>query len=274
MRSHKRGKKILLLSVPVLVAAVAMTTLYGQGRNGADSTRREESSRRHTSVEDYPVADYSALEPSDPQERDKRRARSGRHDIPDKALRGTKGFVLGEDSESISITQRPDHAPPEPAIPASQSDAVIVGEITDAKAYLSNDKSSVYSEFTLLPSEVLKDCASLKLTPNTPVIAERSGGRVRLPSGKILLRGFSHKGMPRVGGRYVLFLKRNDEGQDFSIVTGYQLRAGRVHPLDGVPEGDYKLPQFAAYEGADETSFLNDVRAAIAQAASGKVARQ
>ena len=271
----QRRRKIFLLSLMSVMAAVTViTTLYGQSQNSPTPVRQEKTSRQHIPVDDYPIADPTAPEPSDPQQRDRRRAKNSRYNLPDKTLRGLKNFVLDEDSVLIGITQRPDHASPEPAIPASQSDAIVIGEVTDAKAYLSEDRSSVYSEFAVLLTEVLKDSSVLQLTPNVSIITERSGGRVRLSSGKILLRGFSHKGMPRIGRRYVLFLKLNAEEQDFSIITGYELRAGRVFPLDGVPEDDYKLPQFAAYEGADETKFLNDLRTAIAQAASEKGAKQ
>lgn len=255
---------VLSFCLVLLITTVStMMTLRGQGQDKPASDKQTQVGKRQISVEDYPIADYTEQEPTGAQARSLRRARSGRHGITDKSIKDLNNFILREDSEPVEISQPSDHAPLEPAIPAAQSSVIIVGEITDAQAYLSSDKTGVYSEFTTAVSEVLKSSTFLPFSVGDSIIAERSGGRVRLPSGKVLLRGFSHKSMPRVGRQYVLFLKYNDQGQDFSIITGYELRAGKVFPLDGVPKDDYRLAQFAVYEGADAAAFLSEVRAAI-----------
>jgi hypothetical protein len=75
--------------------------------------------------------------------------------------------------------------------------------------------------------------------------------------------------VPRIGHRYLFFLRYTGQGEVPYILTAYELRAGRVFPLDGLDEANSKvgniLPQFAAYENADENVFLNEVRNAIAQ---------
>lgn len=263
-----RKSTLLLLAaiVVMVVASTTINTLRGQHQDHASSLAQEKANKRQIRAEDYPVADYAAPEPSDLQERSKRRAKSNRHGIADKSVKDLRNFILTEHSEPLAITQPPDHAPAEPALPVSQSDAVLIGDIADAQAYLSTDKTGVYSEFTTRISDVLKNASSLPLAPGGSVAVERSGGRVRFPNGKVVLRGFSHKTMPRVGKRYLLFLKYNEQGQDFSIITGYELRSGKIYPLDGVPQDDYKMPQFAAYVGVDEAQFLSEVRAAIARA--------
>ena len=38
--------------------------------------------------------------------------------------------------------------------------------------------------------------------------------------------------MPHLAGTYLFFLKYNEEGQDYSIITAYGLLDGRVLPLD------------------------------------------
>ena len=67
-----------------------------------------------------------------------------------------------------------------------------------------------------------------------------------------------------VGGRYVLFLKSNGEGQDFSIVTGYELRDGTVFPLDGARSANGAQLPFDVYRGTNEINFLTSVRDAVA----------
>lgn len=181
--------------------------------------------------------------------------------------------MLKEGSEPILLQLEESHPPTEPAIPAAKSDIILIGEVTTARAYLSEDKTNVYSEFTVRAEDVLKNDPATPLSPGASLAVERSGGRVRFPSGKIIFRGGAYgRNMPRVGQRYILFLKRNDEGQTYSITTGYKLSLGRVHPLDGSPKADNKSPRFAAYEGyegSDEAKFLTELRASIAASDRG-----
>jgi hypothetical protein len=61
--------------------------------------------------------------------------------------------------------------------------------------------------------------------------------------------------MPQVGLRYVLFLTNAQGQSDFQILTGYELREGKVHPLDD-------LLNLYTYENADETTFLKQLHTA------------
>jgi hypothetical protein len=63
--------------------------------------------------------------------------------------------------------------------------------------------------------------------------------------------------MPRIGRHYVLFLKYDDQGQDYHIITAYELRNKRVLPLD---MGE----RFSVYKDADIGTFLNTVHQAVA----------
>jgi hypothetical protein len=149
-----------------------------------------------------------------------------------------------------------------PAIPAANSDVIVIGEVADAQAYLSNDKTAVYSEFTISTDDVLKNKSSLPLS--SAISVERFGGAVRFQSGRVQHYRIDKQGVPQVGHRYLFFLKRNEDGQDFSILTGYELRAGRVFALDSAgSNANNKLP-YDDYNGCEESTFLNEVRSAIA----------
>lgn len=149
-----------------------------------------------------------------------------------------------------------------PALPVAKSDLVLIGEVTDAQAYLSNDKTAVYSEFTIRVDEALKNISNITLGQGSSLIAERQGGRVRFPSGHTTLQLVRGQGMLRVGRRYTLFLTHNNQDQSTSILTGYELRTGRVFPIDNPAGGQH--PVASVYKEADETAFLNDLRAAVA----------
>lgn len=259
-------KKFLFLLVAV-VAVVAVTAVAGRR---AQERQEKESPALEKAKEDfYTVTDADKPEPSDPEKRRLRRARGNRYTMPDK----------NEDARRYAITEQTQtgfgaleiHAPAEPALPAARSDAVVIGEVTDAEAFLSTDRTGIYSEFTVGVGEVLKD-ASGTLTPGGSITAERGGGAVRFPSGKVVRRGIHGKPLPRVGRRYVFFLKRAAEADYFSVITAYELRGGRVFPLDGLYMTGEVVHQLAAHQkftGADEATFLAAVREAIAQNSGG-----
>jgi hypothetical protein len=262
-----RKTSVLLLSLlPITIVVVTLAVTLGQQNSRNDERQRVLLKRVY--AEDYPIADYDPQEASNQQERNERKARNHRHDLSsDVKGEDVKRFALKDSDPDISLPLSVSHPKTGPAIPAAESDVVVVGEVTSAQAYLSNNKTSVYSEFTVRVVDVLKNGGSESLYFGAQIVAERAGGRVRFPSGKVLLRGAPYgENMPRVEQRYIFFLKQNAEGQDYSIITAYELRSGRIFPLDGSPEGDVKSNQFAEYEkyaGVDETSFFNDVRSAI-----------
>lgn len=144
------------------------------------------------------------------------------------------------------------------ALPVAQSNVVIVGEITDAQAHLSNDKTNVFSEFTLKVEETLKQ-SQKSIAIGDSIITVRCGGGVRFPSGKTQYYRIAHQGLPSVGSRYVLFL--TDSNKRLSILTGYELTEGRVIPLDKEESKEQKtqLP-FSISQDVDVNTFLNDLR--------------
>jgi hypothetical protein len=196
----------------------------------------------------FPIADYTAADPSDPKERSKRQEKGKKYDK-------SAWRIYPETTSSMA---RVDYVDPNlPALPLTQSSAVIVGPVTDAKAYLSNDKTGVYSAFTVQIDEVLKNASSVPLSSVSSIEVERDGGRVRFPGGRILIYTINSQDMPVVGLRYVFFLTNPHGQSDFQILTAYELREGKVYPLDD-------LPNLYRYENADELNFLRELRNSIA----------
>lgn len=157
-----------------------------------------------------------------------------------------------------------------PALPIALSDAIIIGEVTDAQAHLSDDKSGVYTETTVKVDLVIKNNSNVPINNAETIEAHRSGGRVRFPSGKVFEYSVHRQGIPETGRRYLLFLKYHPQGESFGIITGYELRAGRVFLLDG--EGDSPkaslLPQFARFKNMDESAFLSELQLAVQEGVS------
>lgn len=203
----------------------------------------------------FPTAEYGET-PGDAKERARWRAKSRKYN---KKHLGR----INETSDVIYYTVDWDTGLP--AFPVARSAAIVTGEITEAKAYLSEDGSNIYSEFSIQVDEILKNDPLDAVSTTVPLFVEREGGRVRLPSGKIVTARVNHQDMPRPGRRYVFFLTRTSlTGSDsggMHVLTAYELREGRVFPLDMVSE---KHP-INQYKGKAVEEFLTELRVVIAR---------
>lgn len=248
MRHNKRN--IILLAI--IAGAVLMLALtFGRGGGTLASGRQDVSNDN-----DAPVLEYRQAGPAE-------------------ARKVKKVGALRDDKP---ITEFPGNIEPLPlaahfwiglpVLPVAQSDAVVLGEVIDRSASLTEDRTGVYSEFSVLLDTVFKDAQGL-LGPGGLVQASRPGGAVRFASGKVQRYTISKLGYPRQGGTYVLFLKRDEQG-DFSVLTGYELRNNKVVPLDGDnvdPRGDL---QFRVYRGARPDAFLAELKRAVQAAPGGR----
>lgn len=251
-----------------LMIIMAIGVFSAQAQLRFESPEQERAVRCLIPVDDYPVANFNTPEPTNAEQWALRIARNKRHNNTNLSRADIPRFVFQELTNPIQLGLPPSHASVEPAFPVSGSDTVIIGEVKDAAAYLSQDKTSVYSEFSVRVESVLKNTSVLQMATNSTITTERGGGRVRLPSGREILRGTHGKPMPKVGRRYVFFLMSNAETQSFAIVTAYELRDGRISPLDGSSRFKKQMiireyAEYDRYEGSDEDVFLSEVKAAI-----------
>jgi hypothetical protein len=240
-----RHRFLGIASLLTLLAITAIIIIPGRSQ---EQNPQVKSHARKFDENRFPIADYSAVAPSDPKERSKRQEKGKKYDK-------SAWRIYPETTSSMA---RVDYVNPNlPAVPLKESSAVIVGQITDAKAYLSNDKTGVYSAFTVQIEEVLKNSLSIPLSSASSVEVERDGGRVKFPGGRLLTYTINSQDMPVVGLRYVLFLSNPHGQSDFQVLTAYELREGKVYPLDD-------LPNLYRYENADELNFLSELRNRIA----------
>lgn len=228
----------------IIGCAIAATALRSQGQDG--QTRKER--RGKPDETEWPIVDYAATEAFSPQERAKRQARGRKYD-ESRVLRSSGVAGAAVKSESLILIL--------PALPVEEANVIVTGEITAAQAYLSNDKTNVYSEFTLRINEVLKNGSGEPLTAGNFIEMEREGGRVKLPSGEVFWYAIETERMPRVGRQYVVFLKRTALDEGFHLLTGYELRDDKVLPLDS-------HAKFNIYNETEDKTFLNKLRAAVA----------
>lgn len=145
-----------------------------------------------------------------------------------------------------------------PAIPAKESELIVIGKVLDAAAHLSNNKKNVYSEFTIQVDEILRDT-----TGNTKkegfVTVDREGGYVEYKNGLRRFHAVAALSMPKVGGKYVLFLKNREKGPNYEIINGYELKDGGVVYLTRSTES-------ISYFGMDQTVLLSRVHKVLSEA--------
>lgn len=244
MSKHKKSGLFLL----AMLFAVVLTPIR-QLPSWARQVAGQKSATQDLK-EQYPVADPTEPESSDPKERAHRQKRNKRYNQGIKAI----GPQIVQTADGYHWP--PDFAP----LPVSLSDAIIVGRISDAKAHLSEDKNSVYSEFAVRVDQVLKSTTG-DLVPGVFVTTDRKGGQVRYPSGQMSWLFVVGQGTPRLGETYLLFLKKTDDDQVYSILTGYEIKNSRIDPLDYAPG----VVGFERYAGSDPTVFLTEVRNVIAK---------
>jgi hypothetical protein len=254
---------VTVFAVLIIAVVTALAGLRSQNQNDSTSPALEKAKEDF-----YTIADYTAPEPTDPKERGFRQVRAKRYNMHAQKGVDPKRFAITENRES-TFGGPPSHAPIEPALPAAQSDAVVIGEVTSGQAFLTEDKTDVVSEISIHVSDLLKENLLAPFSLGDSLELIRSGGGVRFPSGKLIRYGHQGKPLPRIGQQYLFFLKYNrDGGGDYLILTAYELRGGRVFPLDGInligkAEGAYA--EYQKYKNTDESRFRSDVIDAIAQ---------
>lgn len=241
---NKSIKALLIFSIVLTICAVVM------GIRLPTSIIQRHDKQSTLDESQFPTAEEAAPEPSTLAERTKKNNKE-------------KKYEKYKDNigPGVTVASIHYHWPPGfPTLPAAQSEAVVIGEVSDAKAYVTNDKTTVYSEFIIHIVKVLKDDNQMSLQPGGSLIAERPGGRVRYPSGHISRFSLTGWGMPRVMRQYIFFLTKNKVDESYHIVTGYELRNGRISPLDKTTSSE---TNFDAYIDMDQAAFFKELDAAI-----------
>ena len=236
---------VLCLAIMVFGAGLRIQILQKPSTKADQSLRGPRFDR-------FPIVDFDAQEPDDPESRSARQAKGrkySRRHLP----------KVNESTDQLYSTADWDHGLP--AIPAAKSSAIVIGTVIKAEAHLTEDKTAIYSEFTVSIDTVVKNDSENPIDIRRPLTVERSGGRVRMPSGKIVVSWTSHQNMPQVGSRYVLFLThdfetKGDTGKDFYLLTGYSIQGGRVSPLDDTASG-------RTYKDVEESAFLKDLWSSV-----------
>jgi hypothetical protein len=167
----------------------------------------------------------------------------------------------GEDS----VMTIHDWAAPLEPFPVAPSAAIVVGTVLSGKAFVSKDRTYVYSDYQVRVDRVLKQDASASLAVGEQIVVSRGGGTIRFPSGHIRNYLTSGEGFPAIGSQYLFFLgKPNFPQHEYEQIIGslYQLSDGKVHPFD--------TEQLPLFDDMSDVVFLAKVEQAIKAQTGGK----
>ena len=231
----------------VITIMTLSVTVFRPGK-GSSTTQQD---LRRTSVpiyerdERYPVVDSNEPEPTDPVKKAKLKRQQQRYD-KDAPFRhpGPK---------DVEVAFLPEMQFDFPALPVSKSDVIVIAEVLNAEPHRSENKLNVFTNFEVRVDAVLKGS---NLSADRIINVQRIGGFVKYPDGRKVLFRLAGNGMPAVGGRYAFFLSSLDE--DYVIITGYELGAEGVMPLDN-------SRQFERHQGENENDFVKELRDAVSR---------
>jgi hypothetical protein len=278
MSSTKRiGATFVVASSAILLVGLCVN-LIGKGQ-GQQSNKTAKIIRKGAPVIDQggsqpspkelddaatPVVDLNASNPTDlSAERIFKNSRYDRHGLVKSEVDPRVAEVLMEPQDDLSD------------VPTDESDLVVEGLVTDSAAFLSNDKQSVYSEFTVRVGDILKSGPGLSVNRGESITTERFGGRVKQSDGRIIRYGVIGQGSPVKGEKYLFFLSKTEHG-NYRILTGYQLQGTKVIPLDGTRISRRAIGSSTFDKHNDESyqAFSEEVRRALQNPKNDKQKRR
>jgi hypothetical protein len=147
-----------------------------------------------------------------------------------------------------------------PNLPFIKSDAVVVGVVKTNDVHLSNDKTGVYSEFSVEVDTLIKDNLNNQIILDKNIVVQRAGGQIKYPSGKIIPYVIFGQELPILHNRYVLFLTYDKQRQAYYIITGYGISNGKITALDGKGHSKQSGFGFNDYNGFEEKQFMDELQ--------------
>jgi hypothetical protein len=224
--------KLLMVGVLVVVALfiTSLIAFNGNGQSnqiGGTPPTKAALAQAAKQLDDdaRPIVDFNDRNNVDPNEKAARKLKNARYDKHGAVYsqpNPSSGEVVWEPEWWVGLTD----------LPVEKSDLLIEGIVERSRAFLSEDKTGVYSEFTIKVSNVLRTTGDLAVNLGDDVVIERFGGKVRYPNGQVVLYRIEGQGAPMVGKRYLFFLAKAGQG-NYKLLTAYEIQGKSVFPLDG-----------------------------------------
>ena len=245
MRTHKL-RAGLLFWLFLIISGVSLVSIASRSSRGYQIKEEKDKGTENYQgpiVDDETSPKISSL--TDPKRQAVEKARFNRYNHRAPEPLGDFASVVFEISTHWNIDL--------PPLPISESDLIVLGKVVAAQAHLSSDRAGVYSEFTI---NVEKTFKNTDLPIGDSLTLEREGGVVRFSAGRLLPYRINGQRLPRSLREYTFFLKRNQQGEDYHIVTAYEILRGRIIPLD-------ESEQFQVFQGIEAEQFFKTLQDAV-----------
>jgi hypothetical protein len=248
----KSNRMIWVVATLVVSATMAITFGTRDSRSQEKNQGQVQSTPENNGYKDrsrFAVVDYDEPLPTDVKECQKRKLANGRYD--------GMGWVFKKPYPDDSGSGLEDEKDPPSLVPVTESDFIVVGQITESHAHLSNDKLGVYTEFSIQVKRILKEDAAKKIVLDESITADREGGYVRYPNGQKIFYENSNRSLPQLGKEYVFFLTSDKQSPSYNILTLYELKESGITRLDYVQNiDDFK----DRYKNATKATFIEAIR--------------
>ncbi len=146
---------------------------------------------------------------------------------------------------------------------AGDADAVVLCTVKNKSSQLTEDEDYVFTDYDATVVEVLKDNAAAPIQTHNKIVVTRPGGTILL-NGRIV-EALDESFQPlRKKNQYLLFLRfipATGSYEALNSKASFQLGDNKINKL---------TKENFSFEDADVASFINEVRAAVAVAPSGK----
>jgi hypothetical protein len=260
----KLNKQVVLILLALVAAggASALATLAGRNQdqpNGIEAANRALKGRAAKQLDDEmtPTVEYEAESSNSIKTPPNRQLKNSKHDNArwvTKDLDARVSEVVNESEWALGLSD----------LPVDKSDLIVEGQVLSAEAFLSNDRTGIYSEFAVQVIGILKNSTGEVINPNDTVVMERIGGKVKYRSGRVVRYRIEGQGAPIRGQTYVFFLNRTDQSS-YRLLTAYQIQGEKVFALDGSRinargQGDWV---FDKHNDEDSNRFRQKVQEAV-----------
>jgi hypothetical protein len=256
--NHEFINRLLFVFLLTIVIALMVIGFFPKLFSNLNAQQIKQEKRISKGKELIPIP--LAPEEDNPQKRAARESKNRQYNY-------VHGEDLNEQREG-EVYGRVTEGPGFAAIPVSDSELIIIGRIAKAQPYLSENRTTIYSEFSVSIEDVFKNETGKLIGPGSFVTADREGGAILMPDGRALryiVNGIG--GLPKQGGKYVLFIKKKSLNDDFTIITGYKVQTDGITPLEELND---RLP----YTSMTESEFINEVKRAILNSTDRKMTAQ
>ncbi|HYI92861.1 MAG TPA: hypothetical protein VEX68_04910 [Bryobacteraceae bacterium] len=176
-------------------------------------------------------------------------------DTTDKKIRAARAkfFDIGSGTSLLIPPRIPPGAPPPPPpgsivcllplpeLPIDESDVVVVGEVSTVQPFLTSSQTSLYTEYTIQISEMVKSSASAAM--KNSLIVLRRGGTARLDTGRVIAWNVHGEGDHYLRGEtYLFFLTYRPEQEGYHVLKVWRVKDGVLKAA--YPNEIYKASQF------------------------------